>query len=172
MAKRRCLDGAARFANYGYRCASNGTKHVLGLDQLAFASACRLLCSFTSGRRVRLQCVPETPPYPRRAVQSGRLDLSEHAHGTGRADMRSSQFGISSSGGPSSHCLFGVRNTSPQCVRPANQAGEVRNIDAWKHNRILSGLRSQRTSFLSASSNAFVPACLSSAFQLGRTLRG
>src|SRR6516162_4387982 len=65
-----------------------------------------------------------------------------------------------------------VISNSPQRVRPANQAGEVSNLDAWKHSGILSKPRSQRTSFLSASSNAFVLACLSSAFQLGRTQRG
>ena len=113
VAKRRCLDGTARFGNYGYRCASNGTKHILGLDQFAFASAPRLLCNLTSGRVVKSQRVPETPAYPRWARQSGRLDLSEHAHGTGRAGMRSSQFGIGSSGGPSSQCLFRAR------LRPA-----------------------------------------------------
>src|SRR6516165_7032347 len=40
------MHGTARFAIYSYRCASNSTKHISGLNQLAFASAPWLLCSY------------------------------------------------------------------------------------------------------------------------------
>jgi hypothetical protein len=112
--------------------------------------------------------VPETPPCPPTARQSGGLDLSERYTGAGAVWPRSSQFDNSSAGGPPSgrsrsYSVWSLH--TPDAVPPANQSVEVGNSDAGKPRGLrgpivayccsfLDGVRPWRASVRPSSSTA------------------
>jgi hypothetical protein len=124
--------------------------------------------------------VPETPPCPPTARQSGGIDWTRWAvcrqwaesrpprHGLDTTSTASSQFGNSSAGGPPSgkSCSCSVWSpTTPDAVPPANQSVEVGNGDARKlrgltgpvivdFRSFLSGVRPWLASVRPASSTA------------------